>query len=79
MYHNLIKKIVVDGKICSFPLSRLGEMPIPLPPLPIQQEIVAKLDTFESLLATLRRERTLRLQQYEYYRERLLSFHNNTK
>lgn len=52
---------------------------VPLPPLSIQQEIVAKLDAFESLLATLRRERTLRQQQYEYYRERLLSFHNNTK
>ena len=74
MYHNLIKKIVVDGKICSFPLSRLGKITIPLPPISVQQEIVAKLDAFESLLANLRRERTLRQQQYEYYRERLLSF-----
>lgn len=58
----------------SVDMEALRRMPIPLPPLPIQQKIVAKLDTLESLLATLRHERTLRQQQYEYYRERLLSF-----
>ena len=63
----------------SVDMEALRKMHFPLPPLSIQQEIVAKLDAFESLLATLRRERTLRQQQYEYYRERLLSFHNNTK
>lgn len=67
------------AKVIDIRTDKLATITIPLPPLPVQQEIVAKLDTFESMLATLRRERTLRLQQYEYYRERLLSFHNNTK
>lgn len=41
---------------------------IPLPPLPIQQEIVRILDTFTNLTAEL----TARRKQYEYYRDELL-------
>ena len=43
---------------------------IPVPPLPIQNEIVKLLDNFTELTAEL----TLRKKQYEYYRARLLSF-----
>jgi type I restriction enzyme S subunit len=39
---------------------------IPLPPLPVQQEIVRILDNFTEL--------TARRKQYEYYRNRLLTF-----
>ena len=40
----------------------------------IQQSIVEKLDAFESLIASLKEEISLRQKQYEYYREKLLTF-----
>ena len=39
-----------------------------------QLSIVRTLDTFESLLTNLKKERELRQKQYEYYREKLLTF-----
>lgn len=47
---------------------------IPVPPLPRQQEIVATLDKFEAMISNLKQERELRQKQYEYYREKLLTF-----
>ena len=47
---------------------------IPIPPLDKQRTIVRTLDTFESLLTNLKKERELRQKQYEYYREKLLTF-----
>ena len=46
----------------------------PLPPLPIQQRIVEILDKFTSLVSSLDSEIALRQKQYEYYRNKLLSF-----
>ena len=57
---------------------QLKTMLIPLPPLAEQQRIVAILDKFDALTTSLTeglpREIELRQQQYEYYRELLLSF-----
>lgn len=47
---------------------------IPIPPLPIQQEIVRILDTFTNFTAELTAELTARRKQYEYYRDELLTF-----
>mgnify|MGYP001051097429 FL=1 len=47
---------------------------IPIPPLPIQEEIVRILDHFTELTASLQAELQARQEQYEYYRNRLLSF-----
>lgn len=47
---------------------------IPVPPKQTQQEIVEKLDAFENLIQSLEQEIKLRKQQYEYYREKLLTF-----
>lgn len=55
-------------------LSTLQSFPIPIPPLKIQQEIVKILDKFTELQAELQAELDLRLKQYEYYRDELLSF-----
>lgn len=74
MYHEQLKKIVVDGKICSFPLKGLAQLSIPLPSLSVQQSIVERLDKVESLIQNLKAERDLRQKQYEYYREKLLLF-----
>ena len=47
---------------------------IPVPPLPVQEEIVRILDTLTELQAELQAELQKRKQQYEYYRDKLLSF-----
>ena len=47
---------------------------IPLPPLPVQREIVRILDNFTELTAELTAELTERKKQYEYYRNELLTF-----
>jgi len=49
---------------------KLVEIPIPIPPLEVQKEIVRILDSFTELTAEL----TARKQQCEYYRNLLLSF-----
>ena len=51
---------------------------IPVPPLPVQSEIVRILDNFTSLEAELEAELEARRKQYEYYRDQLLSFKHLT-
>ena len=55
-------------------ISIYSEISIPLPPLPVQEEIVRVLDNFTELTVELTVELTARKKQYEYYRERLLTF-----
>lgn len=50
--------------------NQMEKLPIPLPPLSVQQEIVRILDKFTSLEAELE----ARKKQYEYYRDHLLTF-----
>ncbi|RVY66332.1 restriction endonuclease subunit S, partial [Helicobacter pylori] len=56
----------------------LKKITIPIPPLEIQQEIVKILDQFSALttdlLAGIPAEIKARKKQYEYYREKLLTF-----
>ncbi|GAA9537239.1 restriction endonuclease subunit S [Helicobacter pylori] len=56
----------------------LKKLTIPIPPLEIQQEIVKILDQFSilttDLLAGIPAEIKVRKKQYEYYREKLLTF-----
>lgn len=49
---------------------------ISLPPIEVQTEIVRILDKFTSLEAELEAELDCRKRQYEYYRDKLLSFDN---
>ena len=51
-------------------MSKVLELKIPVPPLPVQREIVRILDNFTELTAEL----TARKKQYEYYRDMLLNF-----
>ena len=55
----------------------LKSLMIPLPPLPVQEEIVRILDNFTELTAELTAELTVRKKQYEYYRKELLSLDKN--
>ncbi|GAA9621789.1 restriction endonuclease subunit S [Helicobacter pylori] len=56
----------------------LSQITIPIPPLEVQQEIVKILDQFSvlttDLLAGIPAEIEARKKQYEYYREKLLTF-----
>jgi len=62
------------GGIPAVSKKQLEEFYIPVPPLPVQQEIVRILDNFTELIAELTAELTARQKQYEYYRDKLLSF-----
>lgn len=55
-------------------ISKYSKITIPLPPLPIQEEIVRILDKFTTIQESLDEEITLRQKQFEYYREKLLTF-----
>lgn len=74
VYHQQLKKYVSDGKICSFSADGLGKVLIPIPSIEKQRSIVATLDKFETLISDLKQMRELRQKQYEYYREKLLTF-----
>lgn len=50
---------------------------IPLPPLEVQNEIVRILDAFIAHTAELQAELQARKEQYEYYRNKLLTFNEN--
>lgn len=50
---------------------------IPLPPLEVQNEIVRILDAFTAHTAELQAELQARKEQYEYYRNKLLTFDEN--
>ena len=50
------------------------EMPIPVPPVEVQREIVRILDQFTTLEAELEAELEARRTQYEHYRTHLLSY-----
>ena len=54
------------------------DLSIPIPPLPVQVEIVNLLDKFTQLSAELKAELKLRRKQYDYYRNHLLSFDSNS-
>ncbi len=61
--------------------SSISDFEIPIPPLEIQERIVAILDAFSSLAAELQAELQaelhLRRKQYEYYRTQLLTPHSD--
>ena len=66
------------GSIPRLSRTVLERIKIPVPPLPVQREIVSILDNFTELTAELTsqlsKEITARKKQYEYYRDLLLTF-----
>ena len=67
-----------EGKFPSVDLKKLLKFKFPIPSLKTQQKIVNILDSFETLVNDIKqglpREIELRQKQYEYYREKLLTF-----
>lgn len=60
-------------KVIEVTPDRLNEVRLPVPPLEVQREIVRMLDCFTFLTAEL----TARKKQYEFYRNKMLTFDTN--
>lgn len=77
-YHNQIKKWVSEGKICSISAASLGKAMIPIPSMDEQNRIVSILEQFDELCSSISKglpaEIEARQKQYEYYRNKLLTF-----
>lgn len=73
-YYQIVKWETQGGTIKRLYNSLLASTEIIYPSLEKQQEIVDKLDTFETLISNIKQEIELRQKQYEYYREKLLTF-----
>lgn len=65
-YHRQLFPYVSEGKICSFLKDGLAEVEIPVPPLPVQEEIVRILDKFTELETGLETELELRREQNKF-------------
>ncbi len=78
LYTTHIEKYGTSAGIPQLTIPMLEKITIPLPPLSVQEEIVELLDKFDTLTNDLTSgipaEIEARKKQYEYYRERLLSF-----
>ena len=63
--------------------SAIENLVIPIPPLDVQREIVRMLDSYTESVVELQRQLTVELTargiQYSYYRNKLLTFHSDTK
>ncbi|MCQ2955928.1 MAG: restriction endonuclease subunit S [Opitutales bacterium] len=70
---HMMDTFVAHGSITAINKTDVDGIPIPLPPLPIQEEIVRILDTFTELTQEL----TQRRAQFAYYRDKLLTFGGN--
>ena len=55
-----------------------SQFKIPIPPLPVQREIVKILDKFSALEAELEAELEERQQQYKYYEDKIFKFKDKT-
>lgn len=68
------EKNTTTSSFASVDMSGFKKFRFPIPPLPVQEEIVSILDKFTALEAELEAELEARTRQYEYYRNQLLSF-----
>ena len=68
------RKLAHGTKVIEVTPDTLKSVRLPVPPLPVQEEIVRILDSFTSLTAELQAELQARQKQYEYYRDQLLTF-----
>ena len=74
-FFNYVEKNQKGASYPSISDDRVKAFRIPVPPMEVQREIVKILDNFTELTAEL----TARKKQYEYYRNRLLTFEHNCR
>lgn len=79
----IMDTLVARGGIPALNKGDIDKFKIPVPPMPVQEEIVKILDTYSELEAELEAkleaELDARKKQYEYYLNQLLSFDENDK
>lgn len=68
------KRYAYGAKVIDIKTEDLAKIVIPVPPLEVQEEIVRILDRFDVYAAELQAELQARKEQYEYYRNLLLTF-----
>lgn len=68
------RKVVVGVKVSGIKPEHLAQIKIYLPSIEEQSRIVSILDTFEASIANLEQQLAQREKQYEYYRNKLLTF-----
>lgn len=74
-YFQMQKKPFISGtKVMRISGENLAKILIPVPPIEVQEEIVKILDRFADYAAELQAELQARKEQYEYYRNLLLTF-----
>lgn len=69
-----LKSRVRKASIPRLSRTAIEQFPIPVPPIEVQEEIVKILDRFADYSAELQAELQARKEQYEYYRNLLLTF-----
>ena len=87
IYHNITTSdffsyVEQNQKGASYPAisdTSVKAFSLPVPPLEVQREIVRVLDSFTLLTAELTAELTARKKQYDFYRDKLLTFKDNVK
>ena len=81
-YYQIVNWNTEGGTIKRLYNDRFASTPIPIPPLELQEKIVAILDRFETLVNDLSEGLPAEIaavkEQYEYYRNRLLTFKEKT-
>ena len=68
------RKYSFGTKVVELSTKNLARIPIPLPPLEVQNEIVRTLDRFTRLESELESELESRQHQYDYYLNKILGF-----
>lgn len=68
------RKLAHGTKVIEVTPDTLSNIVLPMPPIQVQNEIAKTLDYFTGLTAQLTAELTARQKQYEFYRDKLLTF-----
>ncbi len=76
-FQDELKKITSPVGQTKFNKTELKNIYIPITSRKVQEEIVKILDSFTNLIDALNEELSLRQKQFEYYREKLLTFDDN--
>lgn len=74
LFQSQKKKYITGTKVLRVNGDAMAKIHVPVPPLPVQEEIVRIMDSFSSLEAELEAELEARRKQYTHYRDELLKF-----
>ena len=78
-FQSVVEQQKTGSTISHLTQTLFSRLMIPIPPLEIQREIVRILDNFTNLTAELTAELTARKNQYEFYRDKLLTYDSKTR